>query len=73
MVAFDRTDNKELIVATRGRISKKDLEKVFEGKLDNLQTLCTDTLCSFTAFTKRNNIDHQKFNVSKGQRVKNKV
>jgi len=49
------------------------LEKVFEGKLDNVETLCTDTHRSYTAFAKSNNIDHQKFNASKGQRVKNKI
>jgi hypothetical protein len=73
IVTCDRTDNKELRVATRGRISKKYLEKVFEGKLDNIETLCTDTHRSYTAFAKSQNIDYQKFNVSKGQRVKNKV
>ena len=46
---------------------------MFAGKLDNVGTLCTDTHRSYTAFTKSHNIDHQKFNVSKGQRVKNKV
>ena len=73
VVTCDRTDNKELRVATRGRVSKNDLEKVFAGKLDNIETLCTDTHRSYTAFTKSHNIDHQKFNVSKGQRVKDKV
>ena len=73
VVTCDRTDNKELRVATRGRVSKNDLEKVFAGKLDNVETLCTDTHRSYTAFTKSHNIDHQKFNVSKGQRVKDKV
>lgn len=73
VVTCDRTDNKELRVATRGRISKKDLEKVFDGKLDHIETLCTDTHRSYTAFAKSQDIDHQKFNVSKGQRVKNKV
>ncbi len=32
VVTCDRSDNKELRVAKRGRISQKDLEKVFEGK-----------------------------------------
>lgn len=73
VVTCDRTENKELRVATRGRISKKDLEKVFEGKLDKVETLCTDTHRSYTAFAKSNDINHQKFNVSKGQRVKNKI
>ena len=73
VVTCDRTENKELRVATRGRISKKDLEKVFEGKLEKAETLCTDTHRSYTAFAKSKELDHQKFNVSKGQRVKDKV
>lgn len=73
VVTCDRADNKELRVITRGRISKKDLDKVFEGKLDKMETLCTDTHRSYTAFAKSKEIDHQKFNASKGQRVKNKV
>jgi len=73
VVTCDRVNNKELRVATRGRISKKDLENVFEGKLENMETLCTDTHRSYTAFAKSKEIDHKKFNVSKGQRVKNKV
>lgn len=73
VVTCDRTDNKELRVATRGRISKKDLEKIFAGKLENIETLCTDTHRSYTAFAKSQDIDHQKFNASKGQRVKDKV
>jgi len=73
VVTCDRSDNKELRVATRGRVSKKDLDKVFQGKLDNVDTLCTDTHRSYTAFAKSKEIDHQKFNVSKGQRIKNKV
>jgi transposase-like protein len=73
VVTCDRSDNKELRVATKGRISKKDLEKVFEDKLDKAETLCTDTHRSYTAFAKSIELDHQKFNVSKGQRVKNKI
>jgi transposase-like protein len=73
VVTCERTDNKELRVATRGRVSKNDLEKVFAGKSDNIETLCTDSHRSYTAFTKSHNIDPQKINVTKGQRVKNKV
>jgi len=72
VVTCDRTQNKELRVATRGRISKKD-EGVFKEKLGDIETLCTDTHRSYTAFAKSKGLDHQKFNVSKGQRVKNKV
>lgn len=73
VVTCDRSQNKELRVATRGRISKKDLDQVFEGKLDKVETLCTDTHRSYTAFAKSKELDHQKFNVSKGKRVKNKI
>lgn len=73
VVTCDRSQNKELRVATRGRISKKDLDQVFDGKLEKAETLCTDTHRSYTAFAKSNEMDHQKFNVSKGQRVKNKI
>lgn len=73
VVTCDRSDNKELRVTTKGRISKKDLEDVFEGKLEKVETLCTDAHRSYTAFAKSISLDHQKFIVSKGQRVKNKV
>lgn len=73
VVTCDRSDNKELRVVTKGRISKKDLDHVLEGKLDKAETLCTDTHRSYTAFAKSIALNHQKFNVSKGQRVKNKV
>ena len=73
VVTCDRTENKELKVATRGRISKIDLERVFQDKLNNIETLCTDTHRSYTAFAKSKSIEHQKFNVSKGQRVKDKI
>ena len=73
VVTCDRSDNKELRVTTRGRISKKDLDSIFDGKLDEAETLCTDTHRSYTAYAKSIELDHQKFNVSKGQRVKNKI
>lgn len=73
VMTCDRSHNKEFRVTTRGRISKKNLEKVFDGKLDNADTLCTDTHRSYTAFAKSKELNHQKFNVSKGQRIKNKV
>ena len=73
VVTCDRSQNKELKVATKGRISKKDLDRVFEGKMDNVETLCTDTHRSYTSFAKDKELEHQKFNISKGQRIKNKI
>ncbi len=40
----DRTGNKDLKVVTTGRISKKDLDKAFAGKLDKITVLCSQTL-----------------------------
>ena len=73
VVTCDRKANKELKVATRGRISKKDLEKALGGKLQKAETLCTDSHRSYTAFAKAEKITHKKFNASKGQRVKDKI
>ena len=58
-------------VATMGRISKKDIAKVLEGKLSKVETLCSHR--SYTAFAKSEQLEHMKFNASIGQRIKDKV
>ena len=52
---------KDFKVATRGRISKKDLDKVLNGKLDKADVLCSDSHRSYGAFAKANTIEHKKF------------
>jgi transposase-like protein len=69
----DRSGNKDFTVTTRGRISKKDLDKVLKGKLDKVDVLCSDSHRSYGAFAKENTFDHKKFNASKGQRTVDKV
>lgn len=69
----DRSGNKDFKVATRGRISKKDLDTLLKGKLDKAEALCSDSHRSYGAFAKANNITHKKFNASKGQRTVEKV
>ncbi|MEW7280656.1 IS1595 family transposase [Aquimarina sp. 2201CG1-2-11] len=69
----DRSGHKDFKVATTGRISKKDLDKVLKGKFDKAQVLCSDSHRSYTAFTKSMDITHKKFNASKGQRAVDKV
>lgn len=69
----DRSGNKDFKVATRGRISKKDLDKILKGKLDKAEVLCSDSHRSYGAFAKANSITHKKFNASKGQRTVEKV
>lgn len=69
----DRSGNKDFKVATRGRISKKDLDNVLKGKLNKATVLCSDSHRSYGAFAKANTITHKKFNASKGQRTVDKV
>jgi transposase-like protein len=66
----DRQGNQSFVVATRGRISKSDIDKALSGKLAKDVTLCTDSHRSYTAFSKSNDLNHVKINVSKGQIVK---
>lgn len=69
----DRSGNKDMKVAARGRISKKDIDQVLQGKLSKVDTLCSDSHRSYAAFAKSEQVEHRKFNASKGQRVKDKV
>jgi transposase-like protein len=69
----DRSGNKDFKVATRGRISKKDLDRILNGKLDKADVLCSDGHRSYGAFAKANKLGHKKFNASKGQRTVDKV
>ena len=73
IASCDRSGNKDFQVATRGRISKDDLETVLQSKLAKVETLCSDSHRSYTAFAKREQIIHKRFNASKEQRAVNKV
>lgn len=73
VITQDRKNSKEMVVVKKGRITKKSLEKVLGGRIEKGATLCTDSHRSYTAFTKSNSIDHQKFIANKGQRVKDKI
>ena len=72
IAACDRAGNKDLTVARRGRIRTKDIQKVFDGRLEKADTFCTDSHRSYTAFAKGIDIEHKKFNASQGQRVGDK-
>jgi len=69
----DRSGNKDFKVATRGRISKKDLDRLLGGKLERTSVLCSDAHRSYTAFAKGQEVRHKKFNASKGQRAVDRV
>ena len=69
----DRSGNKDFKVATRGRISKRDLDNILKGKLDKADVLCSDSHRSYGAFAKSSKITHKKFNASKGQKTVDKI
>ncbi|PKV48021.1 transposase-like protein [Aquimarina sp. MAR_2010_214] len=73
IASCDRSGNKDFKVATRGRISKSDLETILQGKLAKVETLCSDSHRSYTAFAKDKKVAHKKFNASKGQRAVDKI
>jgi len=73
VITQDRKQSKEMVVVKKGRITKKSLDKVLGGRIKEGSTLCTDSHRSYTAFTKANGIEHQKFIANKGQRVKDKI
>lgn len=56
--------NKDFKVAITGRISKKELNKIYQSRLDKISVLCSDGHRSYGAFAKANSITHKKFNAS---------
>ena len=61
VTAVQRNGDKYLKAVEAKRLSKKDIEKVFEGKLTNNTTLITDKHHSYKAFLKDNpNIKHKQ-------------
>lgn len=70
LISCDRKGNQHLQVATRGRVSKDDINRVLKDRLDAKAVLCTDGHRSFEAFAKENKIEHQTIKVSAKQYVK---
>jgi len=73
LLTCDRKQHKDLKVVKRGRLRKIDIQKILSGKFDKDSVLCTDSHRSFSAFTKDENIQHEKINARKKQYVKNKI
>lgn len=64
IVSSDRKGAMHLQVAKRGRIRKKDIKKVLDGKLEKGAILCTDAHRSYTAYTKSEGIEHHTIKAS---------
>lgn len=73
IISCDRQGSKDLHVATRGRIRKKDIARILENKIKPGSVLCTDSHRSYTAFARSAKIQHKKIKANKGQYVKNKI
>jgi hypothetical protein len=56
LISCDRKGNKHVQVATRGRISEKNINDILKDKLAPKTVLCTDGHRSFEAFAKRINL-----------------
>jgi hypothetical protein len=70
IAACDRSINKGFEVVTTGRISKKNRNKLYRGKLDTATVHCNK---SYGAFGKSNAIIYKKCNASKGQKTVAKI
>ena len=73
VISRDRDGRADMKIATRGRISKKDLDRVFEDRIEKGTILCTDSHRSYTAFARSKELNHQKIKANKGQYVKDQV
>ncbi|MGL4361765.1 MAG: IS1595 family transposase [Cellulosilyticaceae bacterium] len=58
--ALDRNNNIILEPVCTGRISHKDLERLFEGRIQEGSILCTDSHKSYIQFAKDFSLDHKQ-------------
>lgn len=67
LVSCDRKGNKHLQIATRGRVTTKEISSVLKDKIEPKTVLCTDGHRSYEKFAKDNNLEHQTIKVSAKQ------
>lgn len=58
--AIDRSNNIILEPVCTGRITSKDLERLFEGRIEKGSIICTDSHKSYIQFAKDLNLDHKQ-------------
>ena len=67
MVTSDRYKTIDMKVVKKGRISKKDLERVFSsGRLNKHNVICSDKHPSISFFVRSIGLDHKKIHTSRG-------
>jgi transposase-like protein len=67
-VSVDRSGNSLSIVAALSRIKTKDLHIVYDGKIKDKSTLCTDKMNSYVRFAKSNKIELVQLETGKSKR-----
>lgn len=73
VVSADRNGSVDMVRSNLGRMSLKDLEYVFKGKVDNVDVFCTDSHRTYQSFASKLNIEHKTVNTSKKQYVNEKI
>ena len=73
IASCDRSENTDIKVVSRGRISTEDIAAVLANKTENVEVLCTDSYMSYTSYAKRNKLSHNKINAAKRQKITEKV
>ena len=69
LIARDRNDNTISEVATFGRISREQIDKVLEGSLAKDCIFLSDKHPSFRCFARQKGLQYKSLDLSKGIRV----
>ncbi|OFX59835.1 MAG: hypothetical protein A2046_06245 [Bacteroidetes bacterium GWA2_30_7] len=73
VVTCDRNQEIDLTVATLGRITKNNLEKILGSRVDQNTILCTDSHITYKGFALDHNLEHHSLKANLKQHVKDKV
>lgn len=66
--AVDRSGNYLSMIATLGRIKTKDLHLVYDGKIKDNSTLCTDKMNSCVRFANSSNLNRVQLKTGKSKK-----
>src|SRR5690606_31785799 len=73
IATVDRSGNKGLKVSKLGQITKESVAEVLDGKIENVEVVCSDKHVSYASYTKQNKVKHKTIMASHGQRITEKV
>lgn len=73
VVSRDRRGHADMNIATRGRISKKNLDDIYGNRIEDGTVLCSDSHRSYAAFARSKGLTHEKIIANKGQYIKDRI